>query len=206
MTDKPKTPPAAKTPEIKQAPEEQVERAEELRSAAADAEADPDPRLTTPDPEQEEEHDDPGTPSIQSLDSGWHLVTHRTWQVSVGPDGLLMLPRHIHPREWDDFVAAGAAAIKLGHDIIAKNEHAAVGDDRSPTMSRRALVTEGGVPEGAVRMMTRPGANAPAHTSAIGGRGARQSTSQAGPLPAGTQGIPVRARAPQAKKPTIQSQ
>ena len=33
----------------------------------------------------------------------WHLVTYGTWQISIGPDGLIMLPRHLHPREHEDF-------------------------------------------------------------------------------------------------------
>jgi len=48
------------------------------------------------------------------LPNGWSLVTHGTWEVSVAPDGLLMLPRHLVPSEVADFVAAIQEAAKVG--------------------------------------------------------------------------------------------
>lgn len=134
----------------------------------------------------------PGT-EVQPCDGGWHLVTSGGWQVSVAPDGLLMLPRHIHPREWEDFVAAGRAAIEVGARIIAQNEENGRADDRT-LPSRRALVTEGGVPPGAVRMMTQAGSN-PAPRAV--GRNIRQSGA-----PAGAPGTVPRYGAPQARRPS----
>ena len=48
---------------------------------------------------------------IQSYPGGWHLVEKGTWQVSVSPDGMIMLPRHLHPLEIADFCAAAAGAV-----------------------------------------------------------------------------------------------
>jgi hypothetical protein len=90
-------------------------------------------------------------PSVQAV-GDWQLVTHGTWQISVGPDGLLMLPRHLHPREWDDFVAAGTIAKQVGNDVIAANSHKARKDNRRLPTRRGAIVTEGEPPAGTVRM------------------------------------------------------
>jgi len=96
-------------------------------------------------------------PTVQVVGKGhsiWHLVTHGTWEVSVGPDGLLMLPRHLHPREVDDFIAAAAIAAQIGADIIAENGQKSRKDVRLRATARRggAIVTEGEPPDGTVRM------------------------------------------------------
>lgn len=90
----------------------------------------------------------------------WHLVTYGAWQVSVSPDGLLMLPRHLHPREWADFAAAGAIAADVAAKVVADNEAKGSLDDRS-LPSGRAIITEGPPPAGAMRMITTPGPNQP---------------------------------------------
>lgn len=90
-------------------------------------------------------------PSVQAV-GDWQLVTHGTWQISVGPDGLLMLPRHLHPREVDDFIAAATIAKQVGTDVIAANSHKARKDNRRVSARRGAIVTEGDPPAGTVRM------------------------------------------------------
>lgn len=117
---------------------------------------------------------DPASPS-----GVWHLVTYGAWQISVGPDGLLMLPRHLHPREWADFVACGSLAANVAAKVVAENAERAKADDRSLPPGR-AIVTEGPPPDGAMRMITTAGPNqAPAqHTQATIGRphrGAKRS-------------------------------
>jgi outer membrane biosynthesis protein TonB len=90
-------------------------------------------------------------PSVQAV-GDWQLVTHGTWQISVGPDGLLMLPRHLHPHEVDDFIAAATIAKQVGADVIAANNHKARKDNRRLSTRRGAIVTEGEPPAGTVRM------------------------------------------------------
>jgi hypothetical protein len=90
----------------------------------------------------------------------WHLVTYGAWQISVAPDGLLMFPRHLHPREWADFVAAGSIAANVAAQVVADNEAKGALDDRS-LPSGRAIITEGPPPAGAMRMITTPGPNQP---------------------------------------------
>lgn len=98
---------------------------------------------------------DPGTPS-----GVWRLVGYGTWEVSVGPDGLLRLPAHLHPREVADFIAAATEAAKVGLAVIAENTEKAGRDDRRLPPAR-AIVREGPPPAGAMRMLTRPGPNQP---------------------------------------------
>lgn len=90
-------------------------------------------------------------PSVQAV-GDWHLVTHGTWQISVGPDGLLMLPRHLAPHEVDDFIAAATIAKQVGADVIAANSQKARNDNRRRPTRRGAIVTEGEAPAGTVRM------------------------------------------------------
>lgn len=90
-------------------------------------------------------------PTVQTV-GDWQLVTHGAWQISVAPDGLMMLPRHLHPREWDDFVAAGTIAKQVGADVITANTHKARKDQRRLPTRRGAIVAEGEPPAGTVRM------------------------------------------------------
>lgn len=83
----------------------------------------------------------------------WHLVTANDWQISVGPDSVIMLPRHIHPREVADFIAALTVAADVGLEVYTGNIESAKDDDRS-LAQRRAFVTQGGPPAGSVRMKT----------------------------------------------------
>src|SRR4051812_23715282 len=127
--------------------------------------------------------------TVRTVD-GWKLVEYGTWQVSVGPDGLLMLPRHLHPDEVDDFVNAILAAGEVGRKIKTDNASAAQSDDRSLPAST-ILVTEGGVPPGAVRINTSAGSNPEPQPRGSIGRRTRNPSTQ-GLKPAAPQ--PPRAR------------
>ena len=107
----------------------------------------------------------------------WHLVTYGTWQISVGPDGLLMLPRHLHPDEWDHFVATGTIAKTVASDVISKNQKQAEADDRSLPV-RRAIVQQGPPPPGATRMRVT---TAQQRGATIGRSKRRRSTEKAEP-------------------------
>jgi hypothetical protein len=101
----------------------------------------------------------------------WHLVTYGAWQISVAPDGLLMLPRHLHPDHVADFAACAQVAVDVGRDVIAANEARV---SRAPSSrrlsSRRAVVTQGPPPEGTTRMRQT---SAAARAASIG-RGKRR--------------------------------
>lgn len=122
---------------------------------------------------------------VTVLPNKWHLVEYGTWSVSVGPDAVIMLPRHVPPTDVPDFVGAMLAAAEVGHKIKADNEAAGAKDDRSRP-ARRAIVKEGGVPDGAMRMPTKAGPNL---SGSIGRRGGQRRASQ--PPPRGSQGFPA---------------
>jgi hypothetical protein len=90
----------------------------------------------------------------------WHLITYGTWQISVAPDGLLMLPRHLHPREWGDFQAAATLAAQVAEQVVADNQARAAGDDLTLPPAHVTL-SQGGVPPGQARMTVSPGPNQP---------------------------------------------
>jgi hypothetical protein len=115
--------------------------------------------------------------TVRKVEGNWHLVEYGTWQVSVAPDGLLMLPRHLHPDEVDDFVNAILAASEVGQKVKTDNEKAAEGDDRTLPASS-VLVTEGGVPPGAVRVKTAAGSNPDPLPRGSIGRRTRNPSSQ----------------------------
>lgn len=108
----------------------------------------------------------------------WHLVDYNGWQISVGPDGLLMLPRHLRPSEVTDFCNAALAAVDVGNKVVAAN---AANTTPPPTPeeleatgapivtergARRSRSAEGDVPANAVKMAVT--ARAPIDRSAIG--------------------------------------
>lgn len=57
---------------------------------------------------------------LTTLANGWSLVRHGSWEVSVAPDGLIMLPRHLQPDEVQDFIAAVSQAAVVGTDKQAR--------------------------------------------------------------------------------------
>lgn len=107
---------------------------------------------TTPEGDTDDAVDEDPVPepvvdeaTVRKVEGDWHLVEYGEWQVSVAPDGLLMLPRHLHPDEVGDFVNAILAAGDVGGRVKARNEKAAESDDRSlPTST--LVVTESGSP------------------------------------------------------------
>jgi len=84
----------------------------------------------------------------------WHLVRLGNWEVSIAPDGLLMLPRHLHPREVPEFCAAITAAAEKATEVVSGNEEAAaaaVPAKPTPRGRRQAMVASGDLPPGAQR-------------------------------------------------------
>ncbi len=103
----------------------------------------------------------------------WHLVTYGSWQISIAPDGLLSLPRHLHPQEFAEFVACGQVAVDVGNEIIAANIAKQTAPPTKMALpTRHAVVTAGPPPEGTTRMRINQ------HGSSIGRakqRGGRSS-------------------------------
>jgi hypothetical protein len=133
----------------------------------------------TPKPEPEPAPALPEGASIQTvgdLDSPagvWKLITYGGWQISVGPDGLVMLPRHLHPREWADFVAAGSIAASVAAQTVAENAEKSARAARALPPAR-AIVRDGPTRRqpaaGLMPMAITPGPNPPSvpRKSAIG--------------------------------------
>ena len=81
----------------------------------------------------------------------WYLITHGTWQISVHPDGLLMLPRHMHPDEVEDFVRCALVAKDIGAGVIKENA-AKTPAPHALLNTRQAIVQHGPPPPGTSRM------------------------------------------------------
>lgn len=100
----------------------------------------------------------PAAPATVKEAGGWHLISYGSWQISVAPDGLLMLPRHLHPDEFAHFVACGKVAadigLKIQADNTAKEKLAATSQAprRTPLPTRQAILTQGPPPQGTKRM------------------------------------------------------
>jgi hypothetical protein len=112
-----------------------------------------------------------GEAKVQTMDSGWSLVEYGCWSISVGPDGLLMLPRHLVPEDVQDFVGACLAAAEVGVQVRKANAKRAEGDDRS--LPRSLIRTApSGTPSEGVRLQTVAGATeiAPVPRAAISNR------------------------------------
>ena len=114
----------------------------------------------TPQPDEEAPKDPPKAApkkatkkaTVRKVPGNWHLVEYGNWQVSVGPDAMIMLPRHVHPREVDDFVGAMLAAAEVGKKVAATNAENHKEVDLENLPSDLAIVTEGPPPPGAVKM------------------------------------------------------
>lgn len=96
-------------------------------------------------------HGNTDTATIQQFPGGWHSVQYGSWQVSVSPDALLQLPRHLKDSEVDDFVCAILAAREIANNKRFANESAGAKDSWERTPS--TIVTQG-VPVGATRAPT----------------------------------------------------
>lgn len=110
--------------------------------------------MTEPKPNARENGDKSAVPPVAKVQKvgDWHLVTCGSWQISVAPDALLMLPRHLHPNEVAEFVACAMAAADVGTHVLAANNAKATGNLGHGLPSRRAIVAQGPPPPGAVRM------------------------------------------------------
>jgi hypothetical protein len=131
----------------------------------------------TPEPEPE------APPTVERFPNGWSLITVGSWQISVGPDGLLMLPRHLHPSEVADFCAAATTAAEEGARIVKENKER---EAATPLVipDSRAIVTEAGQEPaaGTVPMVVREGYDQPA--AATIGRTPAQRARRNGQAPA----------------------
>lgn len=90
--------------------------------------------------------------------TGWSLVQHGNWEVSIGPDGLVMLPRHLAPEEIADFIGAVTKAAELSTELQAEAQ-AATGTP-TPGLSSTLVIQESGqpLPAGAVPLQLSGGA------------------------------------------------
>lgn len=97
------------------------------------------------------------SPATVQRHGSWHLVTYGSWQISVDPAGVIMLPRHLHPREVDDFVGCMAVAKDVALTVVSTNERAtAVAATRPGGRSSSAVViTQGPPPPGLQRIPTQ---------------------------------------------------
>lgn len=147
-------------------------------------------------PEKAPEDEPPPPPDgVERFPNGWSLANHETWQISVGPDGLLMLPRHLAPSEVADFCAAAQVAAEEGLLKIAWNNAHTTPMPVLTGTPQRAIVTEAGqpLPPGAVPMTVREGPNrAPQPQGSIGRRNRGSRNPQTNP--AAMPGMPRNAR------------
>lgn len=109
-------------------------------------------------------------PATVQKHEDWHLVTYGGWQISVAPDGLIMLPRHLHHEDVEGFAGCMAVARDVAATVVASNSKLQLAaQDGAGLSSRRAILSQGGPPEGAVRMRS---VSAQQRSSVIGrGRG-----------------------------------
>ena len=112
----------------------------------------------------------------------WKLIRYGSWEISVGPDGLLRLPNLLRPADVDDFLAAATEAAKIGAQIITANQAAAAQDDRRLPPGR-AIVTPRGQrpPAGAAPMIVTPRGQ-PYSTIGRPSRGMAKPSIPAGPI------------------------
>lgn len=115
--------------------------------------------------------------TVRKVEGDWHLVEYGQWQVSVAPDGLLMLPRHLHPNEVGDFVNAILAAGDVGSGVMARNEKAAENDDRT-LPSSTLVVTESGTPTPGMTVKVTAGSNPQPQQHGSIGRRTRNPSAQ----------------------------
>ena len=89
-------------------------------------------------------------PTVQRLGE-WQVVTAGGWQISIGPDACIQLPRQVHPADAEGFAEAFTIAQQVALDVFHGNRAAASTDDRAPA-PRTALVHQGTPPAGTIRM------------------------------------------------------
>jgi hypothetical protein len=89
--------------------------------------------------------------------AGWSLVQQGNWEVSIGPDHMVMLPRHLAPEEVGDFVAAITKAAELATELQAEVQATATSE--APSFSSTLVIQESGqpLPAGAVQLQPSSG-------------------------------------------------
>lgn len=99
---------------------------------------------------------EPPAAVVQPLNAGWHLVTFGCWSVSISDDGQIRLPQSVSHDSVGDLCGALSAAAEVAAKVIAENE---AREAARSAVSRRGIrstggvvVSDSGVPEGAVRM------------------------------------------------------
>lgn len=179
-------------PEPVDEPRPKVKRA--ARKAAA-------PRIPEDDhqgkPAKTAPRSDSPPPAIVQKHGDWYLVTYGTWQISVAPDGLMMLPRHLHPDELADFIACAQVAADVSNKVREGNQAreaarlarvAKAAPERPAGGRRRAIVTQGPPPEGTTRMRAVSRQQGGAAIGRAKGRGSRHAVQPAPDGPSGRQG------------------
>ena len=99
--------------------------------------------------------------------TGWSLVSHGTWEVSIGPDAMIMLPRLLAPEEVPDFVNAITKAAEVAVENRAINQAAAAAADTTTAPTPTLIIQESGsepIP-GAVALMPTSGLANPASSA-----------------------------------------
>ena len=142
---------------------------EQTEESGVDPILEPDPNLTSigADPVVAEDVV-PVTPEptvVMQNTTGWSLVQAGNWEVSIGPDGMIMLPRHLAPDEVADFLAAVSAAAAVGAENQAANQAAA---SAAPALASTLVIQESGqaLPPGAVQLQPAGGASTPSTVNA----------------------------------------
>jgi hypothetical protein len=150
--------------------------------AAKKAAPDPPEDAAPPETTEAAAKAPPAEATCERFPNGWSLIRAGMWEISVGPDGLLMLPRHLDPREVNDFVTSAIAAAEEGARIQEENK----AKEKATPLElppRRAMVTPAGqVPAGATPMtVSAVGSNQRVPEGSIGRRavaGRRQQTNR----------------------------
>lgn len=106
-------------------------------------------------------------PTVTAHPEGWHLVEAGDWQVSVAPDGLLMLPRHLHPAEVADFCEAALAAADVGHAVVRANDAKTTPTPEVEALGTSLFVARTGESAPGVKMQVTA-RGGPRHETAIG--------------------------------------
>jgi len=124
----------------------------------------------------------------------WSLVDAGAWEISVGPDGLLTLPRSLIPEEVSAFIASATLAARWGAQVREWNQQHILPVPELTGVPPKAIVTEIGTPPppGTVPMTVTSGPNQPAPTGSIGRR--KRAAVNPSVNPAAMPGMPRNAR------------
>ncbi|MEC4763808.1 hypothetical protein VT930_11905 [Mycobacterium sherrisii] len=76
--------------------------------------------------------------TIHEFQGNWHGVTYKGTQVSVSPDGLIQLDKHVRHADTEDLVVALRAAVPIAQELKARAAQAA-NAEQVPADPRRVL-------------------------------------------------------------------